>query len=239
MITGRSASRSSAAARATSGTGPPAASGSGAGSAGSGASENTTSIGKSMKVGPECGRDRRGSASSMRPGISAVVSAVAANLVSGRTNGHVVELLQRALAPAHRRRAAAEHEHRRAVLLRGGDRAHAVGHAGPRGERRHARLAGDLGPALRGEGGGRLVAHVDEVDALLAAAVEDREQVPARKREELRHAVRLQALGHQPTPVELRGLLGLGAHRPDPIDRCPPPVEAACGTAAGPRTMGS
>ena len=41
----------------------------------------------------------------------------------------VVDLLQRALAPAHRGRAAAEHEHRRVVLLRGAERAHAVRHA--------------------------------------------------------------------------------------------------------------
>ena len=57
MITGRSASRSRAAARATSGTGPPDDTAShpprGAGPSGSGASENTTSIGKSTKAGPE------------------------------------------------------------------------------------------------------------------------------------------------------------------------------------------
>jgi hypothetical protein len=45
------------------------------------------------------------------------------------------------------------------------------------------------------------VANVDEVDALLAAAVVDREQVPAGQREELRHAVRLQAPGDQPAAV--------------------------------------
>ena len=42
---------------------------------------------------------------------------------------HVVDLLQRPLAPAHRGRAAAEHEHRRVVLLRGAERAHPVRHA--------------------------------------------------------------------------------------------------------------
>ena len=166
------------------------------------------------------------SASSMSAGISAVVSAVVAQLGERAHEGHVVELLQRALAPAHRRRAPAEHEHRRAVLLGGGHRAHAVGDAGPGGERRHAGLAGDLGPALGGEGGGRLVAHVDEVDALLAAAVVDREQMPARQREELGHPVRLQALGHQPTPVELRGLLGLGAHGRGPYRQMSAPCRS-------------
>ena len=76
---------------------------------------------------------------------------------------------------------------------------------GPGGERAHARLARGLGPALGGEGRRLLVAHVDDVDALLAAAVVDREEVPAGEREQLRHPVRLQALRHQPPAVE-RGL---------------------------------
>ena len=38
---------------------------------------------------------------------------------------------------------------------------------GPGGQRRDARLARDLRPALGGERGGLLVAHVDEVDPLL------------------------------------------------------------------------
>ena len=91
------------------------------------------------------------SASSTRPGISAVASARGRELGQRAHERHVVDLLQRALAPAHRRRAAAEHEHRRVVLLRRGDRAHAVGHARAGGQRRHAGLAGDLGPALGGE----------------------------------------------------------------------------------------
>ena len=227
MITGRSASRSSAAARATSGTGPPAASGSGAGSAGSGASEKTTSIGKSMKVGPECGVTAAVSASSMSAGISAVASAVAASLVSGRMKGTWSSSCSE---PWPQRIAGARPPSTsigepfccaEAIALM------PLVTPGPGGERRHARLAGDLGPALGGERGGRLVAHVDEVDALLAAAVEDREQMAARQREELGDAVRLQALGHQPAAVKLRGLLGLGAHRPlDPIDRCRAPCRS-------------
>ena len=47
----------------------------------------TTSIGKSMNVGPECAVTAAVSASSMIPGISAVASAVVASLVSGRTKG--------------------------------------------------------------------------------------------------------------------------------------------------------
>ena len=63
---------------------------------------------------------------------------------------------------------------------------------GAGGQRADARLARDLRPALGGERGRLLVAHVDEVDALVAAAVVDREEVPAREREQLGDAVRLQ-----------------------------------------------
>ena len=125
---------------------------------------------------------------------------------------HVVDLLQRALAPAHRRRAAAEHEDRRVVLLGRRERAHAVGDARAGGQRRHARLARDLGPALGGERRRRLVARVDDVDPLGAAAVVDREQVPARQREQLAHAVGLQPAGDQPAAVQRGRLLRLNGH---------------------------
>ena len=56
---------------------------------------------------------------------------------------------------------------------------------GPGGQRADARLARDLRPALGRERGRRLVAHVDQVDALRAAAVVDGEEVAAREREQL------------------------------------------------------
>ena len=123
----------------------------------------------------------------------------------------MVDLLQRP-APAHARRAAAEHEHRRGVLLRRGDRTDAVGHSGARGERRNPRFARHLRPALCGERSGGLVPHVDDVDPLGATAVVDREQVSAQKREQLAHAVGLQAAGHQAATVERRRLLRLNGH---------------------------
>ena len=83
---------------------------------------------------------------------------------------------------------------------------------GPGGQRGDARLARDLRPALGGERRGLLVADVDEVDALRAAAVVDREQVPARQREQLGHAVGLQPPGDQPPAVQRRRLLRLSAH---------------------------
>jgi hypothetical protein len=78
----------------------------------------------------------------------------------------------------------------------------------------HPRLSGRLRPALRRERGRLLVAHVHDVDALLAAPVVDRKEMPAREREQLRDPVRLQALRHEPPAVQRGRLLGLrlGAH---------------------------
>ena len=90
---------------------------------------NTWSSGKSTKVGPVCGVVATANASSTSAGISAVDARRRRVLHERAHERHVVDLLQRALAPAEGRRAAAEHEHRRVVLLRGGERAHAVGDA--------------------------------------------------------------------------------------------------------------
>ncbi len=90
ITTGRSACASSRAARSIASPSAPApAEGASnlASLAGSSASLKTWSIGKSRNVGPECGVIATRSASSTRPGISAVPSGVAASFVSGRTNG--------------------------------------------------------------------------------------------------------------------------------------------------------
>ena len=150
-----------------------------------------------------------------------MLSAVAASLRQRPHERHVVDLLQRALPPAQRRRAAAEHDHRRVVRLRGGHRAHPVGHARAGGQRAHARLARHLRPALGGERGRGLVAHVHDLDPLLAAAVVDREQVPARQREQLAHAVRLQPPRDQPPAVEGLGSCALSVLIPRDSIRSP------------------
>ena len=170
MITGRSAAPSSAPTRSISRAVGGAAARPGRAArparSGSSASMKTTSSGRSRNVGPVGGRRRRrerlvdqlGDLGGRRRGARA--------LRERRDERHVVDLLQRALAPAELRRAAAEHHHRRVVLVRGGDRAHPVRDAGPGRQRADARLARDLRPALGRERGGRLVAHVDQVDAL-------------------------------------------------------------------------
>ena len=74
---------------------------------------------------------------------------------------------------------------------------------GPGGQRADPDLPGRLREALGGEGGRLLVAHVDDLDPLLTAAVIDREQVPAGEREQLAHPARLQGPGNDAPPVNL------------------------------------
>ena len=179
----------------------------------SSASMKTWSSGKSRNAGPGVRRERGGQRLVDEPRDLGRRLRRRRELDQRRDERHVVDLLQRALPPAHRGRTAAEDEHRRSVLLGGGQRAHPVRHARPRGQRRHAGTAGHLGPALGGERGGRLVADVDDVDALRAAAVVDREQVAARQREQLRDAVGLQPPRDEAPAMQAGRLLGLRAHR--------------------------
>ncbi len=212
MITGRSASSSSASARSS--AAPSASAGRGAGPSGissASASKKTTSSGKSRNTGPVCGRRATANASSTRPGISDVAPGGRGELDHRPHERHVVDLLQRALAPAERGRAAAEHDHRRVVLQRRGHPAHAVGHARAGGQRGDAGLARDLRPALGGERRGGLVADVDDLDALGAAALVDREEVTAGEREQAADALRLQAPGDQAAAVQPGGLVVHGA----------------------------
>jgi hypothetical protein len=124
----------------------------------------------------------------------------------------VVDLLERALPPAELRRTAAEDQHRRVVLARGRHRADPVRHARPGRERRDPDRARHLRPSLGRERGGLLVADVDDLDALGAAAVIDREDVAAREREQLADPVRAQALSDQAPAVDFAFGLGLARH---------------------------
>ena len=73
------------------------------------------------------------------------------------------------------------------------------------------------------------MAHVDEVDPLRAAAVVDREQVAAGEREQLAHAVGLQAARDQPAAVQGLGRFGLDVMAPEST----PAVRGVC-RAGGP-----
>ncbi len=126
-----------------------------------------------------------------------------------RDEGKVVDLLQRARAPAHLRRPPAQHSDRRVVRLCPGDRAEAVGNARPRGQRRDAQPPRRLRHPLGGKDGGLLMPHIDDPDPLLLAAVIYGEQMSPRQREEMAHAPGLQNLRDYPPPVRL--------HRFEPI----------------------
>ena len=128
------------------------------------------------------------------PRSAPVSLTVSADLTSGETKGRwSISWSEPEPQRISGARPPSTHE-RRAVGLRAGDRAHPVGHPGPGGQRRDARLAGRLREALGREGGGLLVADVDDLDPLLLAAVVDREQVAAGEREQLRDA----AVGERP-----------------------------------------
>ena len=125
-----------------------------------------------------------------------------------RDDRHVVELLQRARAPAPLRRAAAEHDHRRAVhAAPRSSRSTPLVTPGPGGERRATEPARHLGPALGRERRGLLVAGVDEPQVGLHRAVVEHEEVPARQREHHVDAVAPQHLDREPAAVRLHDQL--------------------------------
>ena len=76
-----------------------------------------------------------------------------------------------------------------ARALRVRDRGHHVGDAWPRRHRAHAGPPGDARLPVGGMPGGLLVAHVDDANAFVEAAVVDRLDVAAAEGEEVRHAV--------------------------------------------------
>ena len=161
--------RRSAARRATasgSGSAPRLRAGSTAGT--SPADGPNTSSGKSRNTGPRCGSAARAMASwTIAPAFAGSVT-VAADFVIDCEDRHVVELLQRPGTPPALRRPPAEHDERRPVEPRRRHRRHAVGDAGPGGQRGDARSPGQLGVGLGGERRRLLVAGVDDAHALVA-----------------------------------------------------------------------
>ena len=103
----------------------------------------------------------------------------------------MIDLLQAARAPAVVRGPAAQHHHRRPVEVRGGDRADAVGHAGPGGDHGQAGGPGQPGRGLGREHRGLLVPDVDDRHRRLGPGgrVVQGEHVPAGQREQVGHAV--------------------------------------------------
>ena len=96
----------------------------------------------------------------------------------------VVELLEGARPPTSLGRPPGQDDQGRTVEVGGRRGAHAVGDTGPGRQDGHTRPTGELGHPLGGEGGGLLVAHVDDPHAGLHAGVVDGEDVAARERED-------------------------------------------------------
>ena len=107
-------------------------------------------------------------------------------------HGDVVELLQRACTPPRLGRPSAEHHERRAVEVGGGDGRDAVGHARAGGEHGDSRSARQLGRGFGRERRRLLVTDVDDAPVVVRSlrhCVVEREDVAAREREHLPHAV--------------------------------------------------
>ena len=73
---------------------------------------------------------------------------------------------------------------------------------GPGGHGANARLARDARPAVGGVPGGLLVAHVDDADPLVEAAVVDGLDVAPAEGEEVRRSVPLERLGDEAPAVD-------------------------------------
>ena len=169
--------------------------------------ERVVDVGRARRLG-ERRVDRRGG----QLGYSPRLLHGRGRLGQRRNERQVVDLLERARAPAHLGRPAAQDHERGAVLLRARQRAHPVRDPGAGGQRADARLARRLREPLRRPGRRGLVAGVDDLDPLLLAAVVDREQVAAGEAEQILDAARLQRLGNEPAAVDgaarRLGLLG-------------------------------
>ena len=124
-------------------------------------------------------------------------------LGDGPNHADVIHLLERAAAQVLERTLTAEDEDRRVGAPGIGDAGDAVGHARAGGDGRHAdrpRLAAR--PGIRGVDGGLLVAHVDDLDALVEAAVVEGHDVAARKREDDLDAGLLESLRRELSAVQ-------------------------------------
>src|SRR5258708_20147805 len=100
----------------------------------------------------------------------------------------MVHLLASAPAPRAAGRGPADDEHRAVGRLRLGEGRGGVGHAWPGGEGGNSELSSDVGPSLGRERGGLLVSRVDDADAVLRRAGQNRPDVGSVQREEVTDA---------------------------------------------------
>ena len=125
----------------------------------------------------------------------------------------VRQVLQRSHPMLRERALAADQQHRALGAKRVGDASHRVGRARPRRDHRAAGLAGDAPVAVGGMGGHLLVAHVDDLDALVQASVVDVDDMAAAEGEDGFDALVLERLGDQVAARDFRARFGRRAGR--------------------------
>jgi hypothetical protein len=192
------------------------------------------SSGKSRNTGPRCGSAAYRTCVVHEPAGRSGVGDGGGQLRDRRQHRHVVELLERARAPARGGGAPTEHHERRTVEHRRRDRRDAVGDARTGGQRRHARPAGELRVGLGGERRRLLVTGVDDAHAALASPLVQRPDVAAVEGEhhvdpELQHR-RDGLLSGMPLDRLTRRLLSIGVRHAGSIAQ-PTPAQRPGGPA--------
>ena len=122
----------------------------------------------------------------------------------------VRQVLQRSHPMLRERALAADQQHRALGAKRIGDAGHRVGRARSRRDHRASGLAGDSPVAVGGMGRDLLVAHVDDLDAFVQAAVVDVDDMAAAQGEDGLDALVFERLGNQVAAGNF--LLRVGTH---------------------------
>jgi hypothetical protein len=121
----------------------------------------------------------------------------------------VRQILQRTHLVLRQRALAADVQNRALGAERGRDAGHRIGAAGAGGGDHAAELAGLARVAVGGVRRDLLVAHVDDADALIDAAIVDVDDVAAAQREDRVDALVLERLGHQVAARDHAGVAAL------------------------------
>ena len=125
-----------------------------------------------------------------------------AHLVTGRTTSSWSSVSTSPLSGPRGRRGAGDHEHRRALRVRGGDAGERVGESGPGRDERDARIAGGERPAFGAVRGGGLVANVDDANAVSRRRPPGRVDVAAAEPEQVGDAVLRERAGDELAAVD-------------------------------------
>ena len=160
-------------------------------------SRSSTSRGISRYTGPVAPLNASRAAMEIMSATRSVLGNRRGELGDGRHQLDVRQILQRSHLVLRQRTLAADVQDRALGAERRGDAGDGIRAAGTGGRDDAAELAGLARIAVGGVRGDLLVAHVDDADALIDAAVVDVDDVAAAQREDRIHALVLQRLGDQ------------------------------------------